>query len=93
MDDVIKYTSKFKFFDELPWLKEDMIPLLDKNFVGSRFVYLERDKSLGRRRLRRWSELTFGESYDVDLKWEEYLRHQKFVLEYFKNRSLTEFSF
>src|SRR5699024_4627029 len=40
IDKVLKYTAKFESFDDLPWLKEDMIPVLDKHFPGSKFIYL-----------------------------------------------------
>ena len=91
LDKVIEYTAKYDSFDDLPWLKEDMIPILDRSFPGSKYIYLERDEISWKKSLARWSKLTFGTSYDVNVKWNEYLLHREFVLNYFKGRSPGEF--
>jgi hypothetical protein len=91
VDKVIEYTGKYESFDDLPWLKEDMVPILDRSFPGSKFVYLERDEISWKRSLAWWSEVTFGKSYDANAKWEEYLMHREFVLNYFKDRPLGDF--
>jgi hypothetical protein len=90
-DKLVEYTAKFDSFDDLPWLKQDMIPILDKRFPGSKYIYLERDESSWKRSLARWGELTFGSTPDVDVGWKEYLAHREFVLNYFKGRSPKEF--
>ena len=91
MDKVLEYTRKFASFDDLPWLKEDMIPLLDQSFPGSKYIYLERDEVSWKKSLAGWGKVTFGKEVDVDLGWQEYLRHRQFVLDYFGNRSPKEF--
>jgi hypothetical protein len=91
LDKVIEYTSKFEAFDDLPWLKEDMIPILDRSFPGSKYIYLERDEISWKRSLASWSKSTFGISPDVNVGWKEYLLHREFVLNYFRDRSPGEF--
>jgi hypothetical protein len=91
LEKVIEYTAKFESFDDLPWLKEDMIPILDHKFAGSKYIYLERDEASWKQSFARWNQLVFGKNPDVDAGWEEYLHHRQFVLNYFKNRSSKEF--
>lgn len=91
LDKVIEYTAKFELFDDLPWLKEDVIPVLDRSFVGSKFIYLERDEVSWKRSVASWSKLTFGTSSDVNVGWKEYLEHREFVLNYFRDRAPSEF--
>lgn len=91
MDKVIDYTRKFSSFDDLPWLREDVIPVIDRSFPGSQYIYLERDEASWKRSLARWGKLTFGQEVDVELGWQEYLRHRRFVLDYFASRSPSEF--
>ncbi len=45
---ILKYTAKFDSADDLPWLKEDMIPILDRVFPNSKFIYLTRDEEQGK---------------------------------------------
>ena len=91
IDKVIEYTGKFSSFDDLPWLKQDMIPILDRSFPGSKYIYLERDEVSWKRSLARWGKRTFGTEPDVNLGWKEYLLHRDFVLDYFSGRSPGEF--
>lgn len=88
---ILKYASKFDSFDDLPWLKEDMIPILDKTFPNSKFVYLTRDEKSWKRSFLRWGYKKWGEYPDADKKWEEYKKHEEFVMNYFKDRSSDEF--
>lgn len=88
---ILKYTSKFESFDDLPWLKEDMIPILDKVFPGSKFVYLVRDETSWKKSYFNWRNKVFGDSPDVEKAWGEYQAHNKFVMEYFKDRPADEF--
>ena len=88
---ILKYAAKFESFDDLPWLKEDMIPILDKVFPNSKFVYLTRDRESWKKSFLKWGYKKWGEYPDADKKWEEYKRHEEFVLNYFKNRSKEDF--
>ena len=91
IDRVIRYTAKFESFDDLPWLKEDMIPLLDTTFPGSKFIYLERDEAGWKKSFSTWAHSVTGSTPDAEKGWEKYLQHQNFVLDYFANRSHDEF--
>jgi len=91
IDKVLKYTAKFQSLDDLPWLKEDMIPILDKSFPNSKFIYLTRDEESWKKSLYKWSYNRFGEHADIDNGLMEYRAHTKFVLNYFKDRSEKEF--
>jgi len=91
LDKVIEYTAKYESFDDLPWLKETMIPILDRSFPGSKYIYLERDEISWKSSLAAWSKLIFGTSYDVNAGWTDYLLHREFVLNYFRDRSPGEF--
>lgn len=35
IDGVINYTKRFESFDDLPWLKEDLLPILFETFPNS----------------------------------------------------------
>lgn len=91
MEKLLRYTAKFDSFDDLPWLKEDMIPLLDKTFPNSKFVYLTREEDSWKKSFKNWSFKTFGKRPDLDRAWEGYKKHEKFVYDYFKGRSPEEF--
>jgi hypothetical protein len=84
---VLKCASKFDSFDDIPWLKEEMIPLLDKNFPNSKFVYLERDEESWKKSLSSWTYKITGKYPNIEKETENYRNHRKFVLEYFKNRT------
>lgn len=88
---ILHYASKFDSFDDLPWLKEDMIPVLDKSFPGSKFIYLERDEESWKKSLYNWRYKTFQEYPDLDKSFQMYKEHRKFVLNYFENRSESDF--
>ena len=86
IDKVLKYTSKFDSFDDLPWLKEEMIPILDRTFKNSKWIYLVREEKSWKTSFRNWSYKKLGEYPNVDEKYQNYLKHQSFVLDYFKDR-------
>lgn len=88
---ILKYTSKFESFDDLPWLKEDMIPILDKTFPNSKFVYLTRDERSWKVSYFNWQYKGFGKYPDINKAWDEYKAHQEFVLEYFMDRGPDKF--
>lgn len=88
---ILHYASKFDSFDDLPWLKEDMIPILDRSFPGSKFIYLERDEESWKKSLYNWRYKTFEEYPDMDKSFQMYLEHRKFVLNYFEDRSESDF--
>ena len=83
---ILNYTSKFDSFDDLPWLKEDMIPLLDETFPGSRWIYLERDEVSWKKSYKTWTA-SKGWVRDIEEGWSGYCRHRDFVLQYFRDRN------
>jgi len=91
IDKILKYTAKFDSFDDLPWLKEDMIPVLDKTFPNSKFVYLTRDEKSWKKSYYSWRYKVFGQYPDVEKAWEQYKKHERFVHEYFKDRDPGDF--
>lgn len=84
---VLKIASKYDSFDDLPWLKEEMIVLLDKTFPGSKFVYLERDEESWKKSIYYWTYKEKGVYPDMDRVLSEFREHKKFVFEFFKGRS------
>jgi hypothetical protein len=83
---VIDYTSKFDSCDDLPWLKEGMIPMLDKYFPGSKYVYLGRDEESWKKSYERWTIKVTGRKPGVGLGWVRYCAHRDFVNRYFAGR-------
>lgn len=83
VEEVIRFTSKFEAFDDLPWLRTDMIPILDERFPGSKFIYLSRDEASWKRSWNRWNKVVFGKVVDADDGWETYCEHEAFVSSYF----------
>lgn len=90
-DKIIRYTAKFEAFDDLPWLKEDMIPILDKSFPGSKFIYLERDEESWAKSNDKWRQKLFGRIPNLEEDLEKFRNHREFVLNYFKDRSPDDF--
>jgi len=91
IDKVLKYTAKFDSLDDLPWLKEEMIPILDKKFPNSKFIYLIREEEAWKKSLNNWSYKKFEKHPDLEKSLEEYKSHKDFVLDYFKKRSEEDF--
>lgn len=88
---ILKYTAKFDSVDDLPWLKEDMIPKLDKAFPGSKFIYLTREEESWKKSLYNWRYKTFEEYPDLEKSLKEFRDHKRFVLNYFKKRQKNDF--
>ena len=88
---ILQYAAKFDSLDDLPWLKEDMIPILDRVFPDSKFVYLTRDENLWKKSMYNWTYKMTGEYPDLDEKLEEFRNHREFVLDYFEDRSKEQF--
>lgn len=86
IDKIIDYTSKFESFDDMPWLKIDIIPILDQTFPNSKFIYLERDEESWKKSMNNWHYKKFGHYPDIDQRLREYRAHKEFVMEYFKDR-------
>ena len=87
IDKVLNYTSKFDSFDDLPWLKSDMIPILDDRFPKSRFVHLKRDELGFKNSLINWRKKNRGlDTTNLDQKLEKFQEHNSFVKQYFLNR-------
>lgn len=91
IDKIINFTAKFDSADDLPWLKEDMIPILDKKFPNSKFIYLDRDEKSWKNSIYNWTYKKTGAYPDMELKLEEFRNHKTFVLDYFKGRSEQDF--
>jgi hypothetical protein len=86
IEKVIEYTSKFDSVDDLPWLLEDMIPILDQKFPGSKFIYLERDAYAWKKSFNNWAIKHNGVAPDMNKSFNAFLQHKEFVMNYFKNR-------
>ena len=83
---LLNYASKFDSFDDLPWLREDMIPLLDKVFPNSKFVYLEREEESWKKSYYNWVFKQTGQYPDLEVGLAAYRAHRAFVMDYFKDR-------
>lgn len=83
---ILRYTARFDSFDDLPWLKEDMIPLLDKVFPGSKFVFLERGEEEWLRSYKNWTFKVKGFHPDLEEGLKAFKAHRAFVLDYFSKR-------
>lgn len=83
---ILQDASKFDSFDDLPWSKEDMIPLLDKIFPNSKFIYLYRDEESWKGSLNKWFFKKFGYYPDMEERLMEYRKHKEFVMDYFNDR-------
>ncbi len=88
---ILKYTAKFDSFDDLPWLKEDMIPVLDRVFPNSKFIYLVRDEASWQRSYVNWTFQKTGVAPDVEEGLERYRRHRAFVTDYFQDQPADRF--
>lgn len=95
IDKVLEYAALYDSFDDRPWFLEDMIPILDKTFPNSKFVYLKREEEAWKKSLNAWMIKVFGEypsQYpNLEEALELYRNHEKFVLNYFKHRSEKDF--
>jgi hypothetical protein len=90
-DAIIRYTAKFDSFSDLPWLKEDVIPVMDRAFPGSKFVYLTRDEESWKHSFSNWRYKVFGVYPDIETAWAEYKKHEAFVRDYFKDAASDRF--
>ncbi len=91
IEKILKFTAKFDSTDDLPWFKEDMIPVLDKTFPNSKFVYMIREDEAWKKSYYNWRYKIFGRYPDLEKAFKGYKDHQHFVLEYFKDRPKDEF--
>ncbi|MEM7228668.1 MAG: sulfotransferase [Planctomycetota bacterium] len=91
IDEVLDYTARFESFDDLPWLKEDLIPVLDEHFPGSKFIHLTRDEASWIRSLEAWSLDRKGVRPDRDDALAQYRAHTAFIASYFADRPTDEF--
>lgn len=85
IDKVLKYTAKFESFDDLPWLKKEMIPLLDRTFPGSKFIDMHREEGSWKKSMSQWGKKQTGNAVDIDRALEGFRAHKKFIDEYFKD--------
>ena len=83
---VLWYASRFESFDDLPWLSVDLIPVLDREFPGSRFILLERPESEWVSSFVRWTRKIRGREADPEMALNSYREHRRFCQEYFADR-------
>jgi Sulfotransferase domain len=71
VDRVIRHARQWESFDDLPWSKTGLLPRLDEEFPGSRFVLLDREPDA-------WldSTIRFGTQRARPLPSEQELREQ-----------------
>lgn len=91
IDKVLDYMARFDSADDLPWLKEDMIPILDRSFPKSKFIYLIRDEESWKKSLRNWSFNRTGKYPDLEMRLKSFRKHKEFVLNYFEDRKDEDF--
>jgi Sulfotransferase domain len=82
---VLEYMNQYDSADDLPWLKIEMIPILDEAFPGSIFIYLERDEESWLRSFMTWSLKKTGVEPDPIDAIRDYREHREFVLDYFEH--------
>ncbi len=68
-----------------------MIPLLDKSFPNSKFVYLERDEESWKNSMYNWTHKKTGVYPNIEEKLKEFREHRDFVMNYFKDRPAKDF--
>lgn len=90
IEELIRFTSKFESFDDAPWLKEDVIPIMDKAFPKSKWIYLERDEKSWKNSWRKW-RTSLNKDSDPDQEWVSYQKHAVFIKQYFKERGNSHF--
>ena len=84
---LIKIASRFDSFDDIPWNREELIPIMDKNFPNSKFIYLDRDLQTWEKSYINWRKKIFKkETNDIEKKKIDFLNHKSFCLKYFENR-------
>ncbi|MEH6604201.1 MAG: sulfotransferase [Pseudomonadales bacterium] len=78
------YTSKFDSFDDLPWLTAAAIPVMDKRFPASKFVFTVREEGEWLRSFMNWHKAYIGGPIDAEAELIKYRQHSEFVESYFK---------
>ena len=91
IENILRYTARFESTDDLPWLKMDMIPILDRTFPNSKFIYLTRDEDSWKESIYNWTFKRFGVYPDMEKRLKQFREHREFVLSYFKNRPKDQF--
>lgn len=91
IEKVLDYTARFDSADDLPWLKVDMIPILDRTFPKSKFIYLTRDEESWKESLSEWSFNRTGKYPDIESELKQFRNHKAFVFDYFENRDNEDF--
>lgn len=90
-EQILQYAEKYDSFDDVPWFKEDMIPILDQHFPNSKFIYLERNEEEWVKSFENWSFKLSGRRANMVDWLAQFQSHRKFVLDYFKNSGSDRF--
>lgn len=80
---IIRFTSKFDSFDDLPWSDRHLIPILVDEFPNSKFINLVRDIHEWKKSYKKYFK---KKDQDVEEAFREYEKHQDFVRQFFANR-------
>ena len=88
---ILRYTAKFDSVDDYPWLKEDMIPILDRVFPNSQFIYLTRDEDSWKESMYNWKFKKTGKYPNLEEELGKFRKHREFVLSYFGDRPKDQF--
>jgi hypothetical protein len=83
---IIAFTAKIDTTSDIPWSHSELIPLLDKAFPNSKFIYLVRDESEWKPSYVKFHKRMNNIDADPDVGWQNLLNHKNFVLDYFKEK-------
>lgn len=88
---LIEYARFYDSFDDKPWIHEDMIPILDREFPASKFIYSARKEESWLESFNRWMFQKTGSYPDLIESLTAFQSHRTFVQNYFKGRRGTDF--
>jgi len=86
LDKLLKFSAKLDAFDDFPWIKTEVIQLMDQTFPNSKFVNTVREEEAWKVSNFNFTKKSMNIEVDNALAWKGYLNHQKFINNYFKNR-------
>jgi len=83
---LIQYASKFDSFDDIPWNDEKLIPILDKSYPNSKFIYLIREDKDWMSSFKNWTHYLTEKEINYDDWFKRFVKHKEFVDKYFSER-------